>query len=451
MTRKIPDIEKCKICIIGLGYVGLPLAIEFSKQQKDDEFISKNINRKVIGFDIDIERVTELNNFTDRTREVKIGLLKNLKNLQFSYKEDEIADSDVFIVTVPSPIDNSKNPDLSFLKSAIYLITRALKSEKGNNNKNSKFIIVESTVYPGFTEEICVPIIEKETNLILNKDFFMGYSPERINPGDKEHRIDTIVKITSGSDSLSSDWIDKLYKTIIKVGTCKAENIKVAEAAKVIENIQRDINISLMNELNILFNKLNINTLDVLRCSGTKWNFLPFKPGLVGGHCISVDPYYLTYKAKQVNHNPEVILSGRRINDYMATWYSQQIIRKIANNGLVIKNLKILLMGFTFKENCPDFRNTKILDLYNDLSTFGAKPIVYEPNINPIKIKENLKINIQSKKEVFENKFEVIVVALAHDQFKEMSLNDWNKITSLDCLIFDLKGFIPKNLKPIIL
>ena len=220
---------------------------------------------------------------------------------------------------------------------------------------------------------------------------------------------------------------------------------------KVIENIQRDINISLMNELNILFNKLNINTLDVLRCSGTKWNFLPFKPGLVGGHCISVDPYYLTYKAKQVNYNPEIILSGRRINDYMALWYSQQIIKKIAKKGLVIKNLKILLMGFTFKENCPDFRNTKVLDLYNDLLNFGAKPIVYDPNINPIKIKENLEINIQSKKEVFENNFKVIVVALAHDEFKEMSLNDWKKITSLDCLIFDLKGFIPKNLKPIIL
>ena len=277
----------------------------------------------------------------------------------------------------------------------------------------------------------------------------MGYSPERINPGDKEHRIDTIVKITSGSDSLSSDWIDKLYKTIIKVGTCKAETIKVAEAAKVIENIQRDINISLMNELNILFNKLNINTLDVLRCSGTKWNFLPFKPGLVGGHCISVDPYYLTYKAKQVNYNPEVILSGRRINDSMAFWYSQQIIRHIAKKGLVIQNLEILLMGFTFKENCLDFRNTKILDLYNDLLTFGTKTIVYEPNIDPSKLKEKLKVNIQSKKEIFEKKFKVIIVALAHDQFKEMTLNEWREITSFDCLIFDLKGFVPKDLNPI--
>ena len=447
---QLPSLEKCNVCVIGLGYVGLPLAIEFSKTNKEDSFININVSRNVIGFDINKTRVSELNNGEDITNEVNKKYLKNLKNLKFTHDIYEILDSDVFIITLPTPIDKNKNPDLNFLTSGIETISKVININKSEKNIDKTFvIIIESTVYPGVTEEVCIPLLEKLTGFALNKNFIFGYSPERINPGDKEHRIDNITKITSGSNDLALEWIDNFYGSIIKTGTIKAKNIKTAEAAKVIENIQRDLNIALMNELMIIFNKLDINIFEVLECSVTKWNFLPFKPGLVGGHCISIDPYYLTYKSEEIGYTPDIILAGRKINDNISFWFFQEIIKKIAINGFIIKDLEILILGFTFKENCPDCRNTKVSDLYNYFISYGAKPYIYEPNIDIKKINSKENFNFLSKNQLFQFKYKVVVVAVAHNQFKEFNQEEWNKFKHEKSLIFDIKGFLPDYLNPI--
>ncbi len=451
MLKKLPDHKKCKISIIGLGYVGLPLAIEFAKTHKEDKFIKNDIYREVIGYDIEASRINELNNNFDRTNEIDINIFKRLKNLKISHELKEIFNSDVFIITVPTPIDKSKRPDITLLKNAMGTVSNAINSSKKNKAKTQNLftIIIESTVYPGVCEDICVPIIEKETGYKLNIDFIFGYSPERINPGDKKHKIDNIVKVTSGSNKEGSVWIDNLYKSIIKVGTFMAKDIKTAEAAKVIENIQRDLNISLMNELTMIFNKLNINTLEVLKCSETKWNFLPFRPGLVGGHCIGVDPYYLTHIAEEIGHSPKLITAGRRINDSMAIWFTQEIIKKISNLGLIIKDLEVLIMGFTFKENCPDFRNTKVKDIYKELLCYGAKPIIFDPILDSERIRKELNLNIIEEKNLYQKRYKVIIVTLEHEHFRNMKISDWQELKFKDSLIFDLKGFIDKSLFPI--
>ncbi len=444
MSKNLPEINKGTISIIGLGYVGLPLAIEFSKTNLS---INKKLNksRKVIGFDINKKRINELKNFHDKTNESSYEELKSLKNINFTCDEKELENAEIFIITVPTPIDKNKRPDLNPIKNAIEMISNVLNKSK-LKEKTIFPIIIESTVYPGVTEEICIPMIKKLTGLNLNEDFIFGYSPERINPGDNAHKLNSIIKVTSGSNDKAAEWIDNLYKTIVAAGTFKAKNIKTAEAAKVIENIQRDLNIALINELSIIFNRLDIDTLEVLKCSETKWNFLPFKPGLVGGHCIGVDPYYLTFKSEEMGYSPQVILAGRRINDNMPDWIIQQVIKQIAHSDLKIKDLEILILGFTFKENCPDYRNTKVLDLVNSIKSYGAKPVIYDPKINTEELKYNLGIELE--KNILDKKFKVIICAVAHKEFSSMNINQWQDLMADNCLLFDLKGIVPKKLNP---
>ena len=341
------------VCIIGLGYVGLPLAVEFGKI------------RSTIGFDISSERISELNKAYDRTLEVTKEDLMNASKLEFTSELTQIKDANIYIVTVPTPIDSSKKPDLSPLIAASEMVGKYL--EKDN------IVIYESTVYPGVTEEVCVPVLEANSKLKFNKDFYCGYSPERINPGDKVHTLTNITKVTSGSTPDVAEKVDKLYKEIIKAGTYKASSIKVAEAAKVIENSQRDINIAFVNELSLIFEKMQIDTLEVLEAASTKWNFLPFKPGLVGGHCIGVDPYYLTHKAEILGYHPEVILAGRRINDNMGIVVANQVVKNLVKKGISISGSKVLILGITFKENCPDIRNSKVIDVIRELESFHFK------------------------------------------------------------------------------
>ncbi len=447
----LPDITSSTIAVIGQGYVGLPLAIEFAKKAALSQ--GRDQEKTVIGFDILQERIDELKNGFDRTNEISSSDLKKAHNLLFTSDINLLEEANIFIVTVPTPINKNNQPNLIPLKKAINTIALVINNRRESDYKKSlnynycPLIIIESTVYPGVTEEICVPIISKNTGLIYNKDFFFGYSPERINPGDKIHRLSSVVKITSGSNIETAEYVDQLYKSIVKAGTHKAKSIKVAEAAKVIENIQRDLNIALVNELSIIFTKMKIDTLEVLESAGTKWNFLPFRPGLVGGHCIGVDPYYLTFKAEELGYNPEVVLAGRRINDGMANWIAQQIIMHIANKGMVIKGLEILILGLTFKENCPDCRNTKIMDLSNSLKEYGARPIFVDPWVDSSEAKSKLQINLT--KAVPKKRFKVIVAAVAHKDFKDFTNAEWNRICYEDGIIFDLKGIVPKGLNPI--
>src|SRR5690606_18804366 len=347
------------LCIIGLGYVGLPLAVEFGKKVT------------TIGFDINQQRVDELRRGVDHTLELDSAELGEANFLRYTTNEDDIKGCDVYIVTVPTPINDSKQPDLTPLEKASQLLGRVI-------GKNS-IVIFESTVYPGCTEEVCVPLIEQGSGLVFNQDFFAGYSPERINPGDKEHRVSTIGKVTSGSTPEVADYIDRLYQRVVTAGTHKASSIKVAEAAKVIENTQRDINIALVNELALIFSRLGIDTLEVLEAAGTKWNFLPFRPGLVGGHCIGVDPYYLTYKAESLGYRPEIILAGRRINDNMGAHIAGNVIKLMAKNKLPVYGADVLVMGITFKENCPDIRNSKVVDAINEMKSYGTNADNYDP------------------------------------------------------------------------
>ncbi|AUC74728.1 nucleotide sugar dehydrogenase [Olleya sp. Bg11-27] len=411
---------KDSIVIVGLGYVGLPLAIEFSR-----EF-------EVIGFDINNCRILELQDNIDRTLEVSSEVLKASKKLVFTNKTEDIINANIYIVTVPTPITKHKSPDLQPLIKASKTIGKVLS--KGD------IVIYESTVFPGCTEEVCAPILEQESGLKFNQDFFCGYSPERINPGDKIHTISKIIKVTSGSTPEIATKVDELYKTIITAGTHKTSSIKVAEAAKVIENTQRDLNIAFINELSIIFDKLSIDTTQVLAAAGTKWNFLPFTPGLVGGHCIGVDPYYLTHKAESVGYYPEVILAGRRINSNMGIFVANKLIKLLALNGNEIKNAEVLVMGITFKENCPDIRNTGVINVVNELTEFGLKVDVYDSFANKEEVKKEYNIDLIPS---ITAKYKAIVLAVKHDSFKAL---DWDKIVSKDTIVFDLKGFLPERL-----
>ncbi len=409
-----------KVGIIGLGYVGLPLAVEFGKVME------------TVGFDIDKQRINELVGGYDRTREVTHDELKQSTNLLCSSDPADLSGVNYFIVTVPTPVDAYKQPDLRPLVSASKTVGQALK-------KND-IVIYESTVYPGCTEEICVPVLEQVSGLKFNRDFFCGYSPERINPGDKQHRVTTIKKITSGSTPEIAQKVDQLYRKIIIAGTHLASSIKVAEAAKVIENSQRDINIAFVNELALIFERIGIDTHDVLKAAGTKWNFLPFKPGLVGGHCIGVDPYYLTHKAEGLGYRPEVILSGRRINDNMGTYIASRIIKLMAQHEQPIKGGRILVLGLTFKENCPDIRNSKVVDVIEELKSYGTEVDIYDPHADPQEVRYEYKISLI---ETLEKQYHAIVLAVSHDEFMDLP---WEKIRTEKTVVYDVKGFLDKSL-----
>jgi UDP-N-acetyl-D-galactosamine dehydrogenase len=414
------NIKEKKIAIIGLGYVGLPLAVEFGK------------HFKVLGFDINSKRVNELKNFIDHTKEVEHDQLKSAINIIFSDKVDDLRNYNIYIVTVPTPIDKFKAPDLKPLLKATEMVGKVLK--KGD------LVIYESTVYPGCTEEDCIPILESESQLSFNKDFYCGYSPERINPGDKINTLTKIVKVTSGSTPEISKVVDDLYKTIISAGTYMATSIKVAEASKAIENAQRDINISFVNELALIFDKIGIDTNDVLAAASTKWNFLRYKPGLVGGHCIGVDPYYLAHKAESLGYHPQVILSGRRVNDNMSMFIASKVVKLMIQKGLKIKNSKVLLLGVTFKENCPDIRNSKVIDVYNELTQFGLNVEVYDPLANSDDVLKDYKIKLINKL----NKYEAIILAVSHEIFLQINFSELK--ANENSIIYDIKGVLSKNI-----
>lgn len=411
------NIIDIKIGIIGLGYVGLPLAVEFSKYFD------------VIGFDIDAKRVSDLSLGNDSTGEVGYDQLKNLEKLKLSSVFTDLQNCNVFIVTVPTPIDEFKRPNLNPLLDATKLVGKVLC--EGN------FVIYESTVYPGATEEDCVPILENISGLQINKDFYVGYSPERINPGDKDHRLPNIVKVVSASDLNALKFVDDLYKKIIVAGTFKAGSIKEAEAAKVIENTQRDLNIALINELAIIFDKMDIDTEGVLKAAGSKWNFLPFKPGLVGGHCIGVDPYYLTHKAESIGYRPEIILSGRRLNDSMSNYVVSKLVKAMSKKNILVGGAKVLVMGLSFKENCPDIRNSKVVDMVYELQSYGCEVSVYDPWVCTDEVIAEHGITIID--DLKENYFDSIIIAVGHDQIKEMGISHIRKLGREINIVFDLK------------
>ena len=445
--KSLPDIYNCKVSIVGLGYVGLPIAIEINKIKKC--FISgKNINRNIVGFDIDQSRIEELNNGFDRTNEITYQELKNAKKVTFSTSESELLGSDVFIVTVPTPIDEFKNPYLNYVKRASSLVGKIISlSYKNNSSRSLPIVIFESTFYPGLTEEVCIPIIEKESKGKVNIDFLCGYSPERINPGDKERSIGKIIKLTSGMDEVTADWVDSFYASFIQAGTYKAESVKVAETAKVFENTQRDINIALVNELAVICRKLNIDTLDVLKAAGTKWNFLKFFPGLVGGHCIGVDPYYLTHRAKLEGINPEVVLAGRRINDQIGEWLIEQLISVLTSSGLVLKGSRFLILGITFKENCPDIRNSGILKLIKKIKSYGISVLVVDPYADKRELNTD---EFEFDSEIpDQGNFDAVIAAVAHDPFKNLSEDILKRLISKKGKFLDIKGFLPRELHAI--
>ena len=411
------------IAVIGLGYVGLPLAVEFGKK------------RAVIGFDIKDQRVSELASGVDHTLECSTEELREAKQLSFTSDSEQLKNAQVFIVTVPTPVDKANRPDLTPLVKASETVGKVLKL--------GDVVIYESTVYPGATEEVCVPVLEKYSGLVFNKDFYCGYSPERINPGDKEHRLPSIRKVTSGSTAEVAECVDGLYAEIITAGTYKASSIKVAEAAKVIENTQRDVNIALMNELSLIFNKLGIDTLEVLLAAGTKWNFLPFRPGLVGGHCIGVDPYYLTHKAQEVGYHPEVILAGRRINDSMAEHVADETVKLMLKKGLSVLGSKVLVLGLTFKENCPDVRNTKVVDIVKGLLAYNTLVDVYDPWVDLKEAKAEYGLNCLSSMPE-NNAYSAVILAVGHDQFKAMGIDGIKAFAVENAVIFDVKSVLDK-------
>jgi UDP-N-acetyl-D-galactosamine dehydrogenase len=420
--------EQVKIAIIGLGYVGLPLAIEFAKKYD------------VLGFDIDKERVSELAAGTDRTKEAHLDDLSNVialgkkgpKGIHFSSDKAILKNYNIFIVTVPTPINQFKAPDLTPLLKASEMI--------GEHLKENDIVIYESTVYPGCTEEDCVPVLENVSKLKFNKDFFVGYSPERINPGDKINTLTTIKKVTSGSNDVIAELVDKLYSSIITAGTHKAASIKVAEASKAIENAQRDVNISFVNELALIFDRIGIDTNDVLDAAGTKWNFLKYKPGLVGGHCIGVDPYYLAHKAESLGYHPQVILSGRRVNDNMGMFVANKVVKLLIKKGHKIDGARALILGITFKENCPDIRNTKVVDIYNELKQFGVSVDIHDPWADAEAVKEEYGVKIISS---FNIKYDAVILAVAHNEYKTL---DMKNLTNPYSVIFDTKAFIERGL-----
>lgn len=418
-------MSEYKIAIIGLGYVGLPLAVAFAEKYK------------VLGFDINEPRIAELNNGHDHTLEVEEELLKSVLNnngdqgLYNTSKLEDLVDCNVYIITVPTPIDDDHNPDLTPLIKASETVGKVLKE--------GDIVIYESTVYPGATEEECVPVLEKFSNLTYNKDFYCGYSPERINPGDKEHTVKKILKVTSGSTPEIAEEVDQLYKSVITAGTYKAASIKVAEAAKVIENSQRDINIAFVNELAMIFNKMDIDTVDVLEAAGTKWNFLPFRPGLVGGHCIGVDPYYLAQKAKKVGYYPQILLAGRRLNNSIGPYVGSQVVKLLMKSGKLVNESKVLVMGITFKENCPDIRNSRVIDIVLELEDFGVNVDVYDPWASADEVKHEYGLDLLASADM--NQYDGIVLAVAHKEFDEELLDKVKE----DTVIYDVKSFFPKD------
>ncbi len=456
MQFNFPLNHNCTVAVIGLGYVGLPLAVEIATTRVCKR-TQKELNRRVIGFDINKKRLEEIRDSFDRNNEVSTENLKNAKALEFTDDILILSEADVYIITVPTPIDKYKIPNLKPLEKASQTIGLAIKrrseSSFSKENKTAPFVIYESTVYPGATEEICVPIIEHSSNQYLNrnepnKGFFCGYSPERINPGDPNRKIKDITKVTSGSSYESAQWVDDFYGSIIDAGTHLASSIKVAEAAKIIENTQRDLNIALVNELAIIFNKLEIDTLDVLEAASTKWNFLNFKPGLVGGHCIGVDPYYLTFKAQELGYSPQVVLAGRRINDSIGYWIIERLITIMARKELKIGGSKILIMGLTFKENCPDLRNTKVIDLIKGLKHYGMEVIVVDPCADIQEAYEEYGIEL-FKEIPKEERYAGVIVSVAHEQFKRIKSSEWGEVLTKEKIIFDLKGIVPRDLNPI--
>lgn len=414
-------MQNTHIAIIGLGYVGLPLAVEFGKKYP------------TLGFDINTARLAELQKGHDSTLEVDDHELAEAKQLSYSRSLDDLKACNVFIVTVPTPINEHKQPDLTPLIKASETIGEVLKQ--------GDIVIYESTVYPGATEEDCVPVLERVSGLAFNKDFFCGYSPERINPGDKEHRVTTILKVTSGSTPEVAETVDQLYRSIITAGTHKASSIKVAEAAKVIENTQRDVNIGLINELALIFNKLGIDTEEVLKAAGTKWNFLPFRPGLVGGHCIGVDPYYLTHKAQSVGYHPEIILAGRRLNDGMGSYVASQLVKAMLKRRIHVEGARVLVMGLTFKENCPDLRNTKIVDIISELQDYGVQVDCYDPWINPQEAEHEYAIT--PIKEPQPGEYDAVIMAVAHTQFAKMGVEQIRALGKPEHVLYDLKYTLP--------
>jgi len=412
-----------KIAIIGLGYVGLPLAVEFGKKTE------------VVGFDINKPRISELQSGKDSTLEVSEDELKEATKLSYTANPEDVRDCNIYIVTVPTPIDEYKRPDLTPLQKSSETVGKLLN--KGD------IIIYESTVYPGATEEVCVPILEQNSGMTFNQDFYCGYSPERINPGDKEHRVSTIKKVTSGSTPEIADKVDALYQTVITAGTHKACSIKVAEAAKVIENTQRDVNIALINELALIFNRLGIDTEEVLKAAGSKWNFLPFRPGLVGGHCIGVDPYYLTHKAVEVGYHPEMILAGRRLNDNMGNYVADQVAKLMTKKRIHVVDSKILIMGLTFKENCPDLRNTRVVDLIAEFKSFNCHVDVYDPWVDKQEAEEEYGITPIEAPQT--DAYDAVILAVAHDEFKVLGAEQMHSYGKEQHVLYDIKYLLDTN------
>ena len=419
-------LSQIKICVVGLGYVGLPLAVEFGKK------------RSVIGFDKDDKRIQELNNSYDKTNEIPSDEIKEASFLELTSNESDISDCNCYIICVPTPIDQDNEPDISLLKSASKTVGKVLKKDD--------IVVYESTVYPGCTEDDCVPELEIASGLKFNKDFFCGYSPERINPGDKINTLRNILKVTSGSNELVADLVDKLYQEIIEAGTYKAESIKVAEAAKVIENTQRDINVAFMNELSIIFNNLDIDTNAVLKAASTKWNFLSFKPGLVGGHCIGVDPYYLYSKSKEKGHEPRLISTARKINNEMPKRVAKNLLKNLARKNRTFDTYRVLIMGFTFKENCPDFRNTKIIDLVRELDKENVTVDIYDPIVDINLVINTYKVSITNEKPK-KNFYDAVIIAVSHSSFAQMGLSEIKNYTiNSDGIIYDLKHIFDSSL-----
>ncbi|MEG3192349.1 Vi polysaccharide biosynthesis UDP-N-acetylglucosamine C-6 dehydrogenase TviB [Lysobacter sp. D1-1-M9] len=416
-------LDNARLGIVGLGYVGLPLAVEFGKQYD------------TVGFDINNARIAELREGRDNTLEVEPAELAAATRLRYSSALDELRACNVYIVTVPTPIDTARRPDLTPLRKASETLGQVLKP--------GDIVVYESTVYPGCTEEVCVPILERVSGLVFNQDFFAGYSPERINPGDKEHRVTNILKVTSGSTVETADFVDRLYGSIITAGTHRTSSIKVAEAAKVIENTQRDLNIALVNDLAILFNKLGIDTLDVLEAAGTKWNFLPFRPGLVGGHCISVDPYYLTHKAQEVGHHPDVILAGRRTNDGMGGYIASEVIRLMVRKGINPVRACVLVLGLAFKENCPDLRNTRVVDIVQGLKDYSAQVEIYDPWVDPAEARHEYGIDPVAQPE--QGNYDAVIMAVGHRQFVELGAEGVRAFGKKDSVVYDVKCLLPRD------
>jgi UDP-N-acetyl-D-galactosamine dehydrogenase len=417
------SLRGCRVGVVGLGYVGLPLAVEFGK------------NFDTVGFDIKAPRIAELKAGRDSTLECSPAELRAAKKLRYSTSLKDLAKCQVFVITVPTPIDRYNRPDLTPLERSSETVGKVLK--KGD------VVVYESTVYPGCTEEVCIPILERESGLKFNKDFFAGYSPERINPGDKEHRLPTIKKVTSGSTPAVADFVDALYRSIVKAGTHKASSIRVAEAAKVIENTQRDVNIALINELALLFNRLGIDTEEVLLAAGSKWNFLPFRPGLVGGHCIGVDPYYLTHKAQEIGFHPEMILAGRRLNDSMANYVAAQVVKHMTAKKILAKGARVLVLGLTFKENCPDLRNSKVADVIRELGRYGSKVDCYDPWIDASEAEHEY--GIRPIKRIGKGVYDAVVLAVGHKEFRDMGSAALRRACKKNHVIYDIKYVFPAD------